>query len=162
MGKLINLKGQIIEDKWQLINDEQATFEYAVISFKRFIKSPDDFKESNLGIALEPGDNPLELEKHLHLFASIFIHFPAFTDGRGYSSAALLRERLNYEGELRATGDVLLDQLFYMQRCGFTHFCLREDQNIEHIEFYLKTFTHHYQSDALKSTLISKHRANMS
>lgn len=161
MEKLINFKGQVVENKWQLIDDEQSPFDYAVISFKRFIENPDDFKEFNLGIALEPDDNPLELKAYLNLFTAIFIHFPVFTDGRGYSSAALLRERLNYEGELRAIGDVLLDQLFYMQRCGFSHFQLRDDQNVGHIEFYLKTFTHHYQSDALNNTLISKHRANI-
>lgn len=52
-------------------------------------------------------------------FASIVVEFPAFTDGRGYSYARLLRERYGYEGELRARGDILTDQVAYFFRCGF-------------------------------------------
>jgi phosphoadenosine phosphosulfate reductase len=52
-------------------------------------------------------------------FASIAVSFPAFTDGRGYSTARLLRERFGFKGELRAVGDVLQDQIPHMQRCGF-------------------------------------------
>ena len=57
------------------------------------------------------------------------VNFPQFTDGRGYSIARLLRERYGWRGELRAIGDVLRDQLFYLSRCGFDAFALRDDQD---------------------------------
>ena len=61
----------------------------------------------------------------------ITINFPAFADGRGYSLARLLRERHAYQSEIRAVGDVLRDQLFYMKRCGFNAFAIREDRCTE-------------------------------
>jgi uncharacterized protein (DUF934 family) len=61
----------------------------------------------------------------------IAIDFPTFVDGRGYSSARLVRERLGYRGELRAVGDILRDQVFYLLRCGFDSLLLREDQDVD-------------------------------
>src|SRR5450759_4491575 len=60
----------------------------------------------------------------------INLEFPKFTDGRAYSQAFLLRRRLGFTGEIRATGDVLIDQLVQMQRSGFEAAILREDQNL--------------------------------
>lgn len=73
------------------------------------------------------------------------IDFPTFTDGRGYSIARLLRERYGYRGQIRALGDVLIDQLFYMSRCGFDAFSLREDQVVEDALRALETFSRSYQ-----------------
>ena len=67
---------------------------------------------------IEPGDDARALLPHLDRLALIDISFPAFGDGRGYSSARILREA-GYTGELRASGDVLIDQLSHMRRCGF-------------------------------------------
>ncbi|MDR3055636.1 MAG: DUF934 domain-containing protein [Zoogloeaceae bacterium] len=64
-------------------------------------------------------------------FAVIALSFPKFADGRAYSLARLLRERLAYAGEIRAVGDVLLDQLLFMWRVGFTAWALRADQNAD-------------------------------
>ena len=75
----------------------------------------------------------------------IAIDFPKFTDGRGYSIARLLRERHGYAGQIRAVGDVLIDQLFYMSRCGFNAFSLREDQIVEDALNALDTFSRSYQ-----------------
>lgn len=75
-----------------------------------------------LGVWLGPADEPAELAPDLHRLSLVAIHFPRFADGRGYSSAALLRTRHGYRGELRAIGDVGRDQLFYLKRCGFDSF----------------------------------------
>ncbi|KXS39301.1 MAG: hypothetical protein AWU55_727 [Halomonadaceae bacterium T82-2] len=75
----------------------------------------------------------------------VAIDFPKFTDGRGYSIARLLRERFGYLGEIRAVGDVLIDQLFYMSRCGFNAFSLRPDQVVEDALAALNTFSLSYQ-----------------
>jgi uncharacterized protein (DUF934 family) len=61
----------------------------------------------------------------------VALNFPEFKDGRPYSSARELRQRWRYQGEIRAVGDVLRDQLFFMKRCGFDAFLLREDQNLD-------------------------------
>lgn len=79
--------------------------------------------------------------------AAIAIDFPAFTDGRGYSIARLLRERFNYTGEVRAVGDVLVDQLDYMRRCGFTTMALRADQHPEDALRALSFISVRYQPD---------------
>lgn len=72
-----------------------------------------------LGVRLSPEDDPHALQDHLGRITLIEIHFPRYTDGRGFSQAQLLRRRLGYSGELRAVGHVLRDQLLYMHRSGF-------------------------------------------
>lgn len=81
----------------------------------------------------------------VNAFPVIGLNFPKFVDGRGYSSAALLRTRYGYRGELRAIGDVLRDQIFYLARCGFNAFALRADQNTASALAALKDFTTPYQ-----------------
>jgi uncharacterized protein (DUF934 family) len=78
----------------------------------------------------------------------IDLHFPKFTDGRAYSQAFLLRRRLGFTGELRATGDVLVDQLQLMQRSGFDSAVLRADQSLAAAERALALFADFYQGDA--------------
>ena len=72
-------------------------------------------------VRVEPGDDARALIPHLARLRLVEVNFPAFTDGRGYSSARILREA-GYAGELRAVGDVLVDQIGFMQRCGFDAF----------------------------------------
>lgn len=79
-----------------------------------------------VGIWLAPDEDPAQITDSLDAFDLIAVHFPQFTDGRGYSTARLLRERYGWKGELRATGDVQRDQLFYLARCGFDAFELNE------------------------------------
>ena len=75
------------------------------------------------------------------------LHFPAFTDGRAFSQAVQLRKRLGYSGDIRATGDVLIDQLAQMQRSGFSSAVLREDQSAEHAAKLLAHYSDFYQGD---------------
>jgi len=79
-------------------------------------------------------------------FALVAVRFPAFTDGRGFSTARLLRERYGYQGELRAIGDVFKDLLYYMQRCGFNAFAVREDKDIHEALKGLNDFCDGYQT----------------
>ena len=78
----------------------------------------------SVGVWLGPADDPAEIAADLDRLPLVAIHFPKFVDGRGYSSAALLRTRYGYRGELRAVGDVGRDQLFHLKRCGFDAFWL--------------------------------------
>ncbi len=86
---------------------------------------------ADTGVWLAPDDDPLALEGQFDRFGLVAVDFPVFRDGRGYSSAYLLRTRLKYAGELRAIGDVLRDQLNAMRRCGFDSFLVRADKNID-------------------------------
>jgi uncharacterized protein (DUF934 family) len=86
-------------------------------------------RSGRLGLLLSPPDDVLSLAQDLDQFDLIAVNFPRFSDGRGYSTARLVRDRLGWEGELRAVGDVLRDQLFLLARCGFDSFALREDQD---------------------------------
>jgi len=72
-------------------------------------------------VRLEPGDDARDLLPHLERLHLIEVNFPVFGDGRGYSAARILREA-GYQGELRAVGDVLVDQLAFLRRCGFDAF----------------------------------------
>jgi len=76
----------------------------------------------------------------------VAVHFPQFADGRGYSLGRLLRERYGWRGELRAIGDVLRDQLFYLTRCGFDAFDLREDQDLQAALSAFDDFSESYQT----------------
>ncbi|MCX7227171.1 MAG: DUF934 domain-containing protein [Burkholderiales bacterium] len=78
----------------------------------------------------------------------IDLQFPKFTDGRAYSQAFLLRRRLGFKGELRATGDVLIDQLVQMQRSGFDSAVLRADQDASAAQAQFVRFSSFYQGDA--------------
>ncbi|MEM8120240.1 DUF934 domain-containing protein, partial [Morganella morganii] len=84
-----------------------------------------------LGVWLDADEEPESIAGDLDRFQVIAVNFPAFTDGRGFSSARLLRERYGYKGEIRAIGDVLRDQLFFMRRCGFDAYAIRADRSPE-------------------------------
>lgn len=98
-------------------------------------------------VRIEPGDDTRELLPHLDRVALVEVNFPTFGDGRGYSVARILREE-GYTGELRAVGDVLVDQLAYMRRCGFDAFEPDEPLNAGDVETALGRFPHACQQAA--------------
>ncbi|WP_068638800.1 DUF934 domain-containing protein [Thauera butanivorans] len=102
-----------------------------------------------LGVWLAGSEDPFALEADLPLLQLVAVDFPKFADGRGYSIATLLRTRLGYGGELRAIGDVLRDQFFFMLRCGFSVLQPREGKyttaQLEAALASLKDFTTPYQ-----------------
>ena len=104
-------------------------------------------------VRVEPGDDARELIPHLERLALVEVNFPAFGDGRGYSSARLLREA-GYEGELRAVGDVLVDQVAYMRRCGFDAFEPDSALNEDDLETALSRWPEVYQPAADSRTPI--------
>lgn len=101
---------------------------------------------AGLGVWLASDERPEILRDDTGKFAVIAVDFPKFSDGRGYSVAWNLRTRLAYSGQLRAIGDVLRDQLFYMQRVGFDAFEPRPDRNIHDALKGLTDFSETYQS----------------
>lgn len=85
-----------------------------------------------IGLLIQPDERVEDVAGDLEYFIVIAVNFPKFVDGRGYSTASLLRQRYAYQGELRAVGDVLHDQLFYMQRVGFDSYALKDGKNAVH------------------------------
>jgi uncharacterized protein (DUF934 family) len=103
---------------------------------------------TELGVWLASNDRPEALQQDISRFAVIAVDFPKFADGRGYTIAYLLRERLGYRGELRAIGDVLRDQMFYMQRVGFDAFAVRSDKDIDGALKSLDDYSQVYQASS--------------
>jgi uncharacterized protein (DUF934 family) len=100
------------------------------------------------GVWIDSHEGPEALADDIDRLRIIAVNFPKFTDGRGYSIARLLRERYHYQGEIRAIGDVLQDQLFYMQRCGIDAYALRADKDIDKALAGLAVFSETYQAAA--------------
>ncbi len=103
-------------------------------------------QRSEIGVWFSSDEQAKELGADIQRFSVIAIDFPKFADGRGYSIAYNLRNRFGYSGELRAIGDVLRDQLFYMQRVGFNAFAVRADKNIHDALKSLSDFSEKYQT----------------
>ncbi|HEY0336251.1 MAG TPA: DUF934 domain-containing protein [Burkholderiales bacterium] len=99
-----------------------------------------------LGISLAGSDEPAGIASDLQHLQLIAVRFESFTDGRGYSIARLLRERHGWRGELRAIGDVQRDQLYYLARCGFDAFVLREGEDVETAISAFNDFSEAYQT----------------
>jgi uncharacterized protein (DUF934 family) len=101
-----------------------------------------------VGLILRGDDDPKPLVPDLERLAVVAIDFARFSDGRGYSIARLLRDRYRYRGEIRAVGDVLREQLFYLNRVGFDAFELRADQDAAAALAALQDFSEGYQASA--------------
>jgi uncharacterized protein (DUF934 family) len=98
-------------------------------------------------VRIEPGDDARQLLSSLDRLALVEVSFPSFRDGRGYSAARILREA-GYRGELRAQGDVLVDQMPFMRRCGFDSFAPQAPIDAATLERSLARYDHHYQAAA--------------
>lgn len=119
------------------------------VPLEAFLEKRDTLLARNtpLGVRLEPDDDTCRLAGDLDRLSLIEIVFPRYTDGRGYSTAQLLRRRLGYRGELRAVGHVLRDQLLYMHRSGFDAFETERAQ-IASVQDALGEFSSFYQPAA--------------
>jgi uncharacterized protein (DUF934 family) len=142
---------QVQPELWNILSEEQAATTLPAgpvvvpLATWRARRSELNARREPVGVWLKPDDEPGELAGDFATIALIAIHFPKFTDGRGYSSAVLLRTRLGYKGELRAFGDVGRDQLFYLKRCGFDSFSLPEHRDPEGAIASFDDFSLRYQ-----------------
>ena len=145
----------IVEDDWTVLrlagNDTPQSIVVlpgkVIVPLKVWLAQHDALKDrTDLGVWFESLDRPEALQQDIARFGVIAVDFPKFADGRGYTIAYLLRERLGYKGELRAIGDVLRDQMFYMQRVGFDAFAPRTDKDINQALKGLSDFSVTYQA----------------
>ena len=157
--------GRIVDDTWTSIDALEALRDVpadtAVLVPLALCKTARETlleRTGPIGVRLEPSDEPAELAADLARLALIAIHFPKFTDGRGYSIARALRERYGYRGSLRAVGDVLHDQLFYMLRCGFDSFAMKHQESIADTLAAYRVFSDGYQTSVDRPVPLFKRR----
>lgn len=119
----------------------------------------DSFLEQDdaTAVRIEPGDDARALLPHLARLQLVEVNFPVFGDGRGYSAARLLREH-GYTGEIRAVGDVLVDQIAYMRRCGFDAFAPDQSLDEADVAAALARFPEVYQPTTDDAVPIWKQR----
>lgn len=152
-----------VENTYARVADEETLPEGAItVSLKRFQTDRDALLARNtpLGVRLTSDQSPELLGQDIHRFALIELEFPKFKDGRGYSWARQLRQRLRYKGEIRAVGDVLRDQWLFMHRVGIDAFEVRPGTRIEEFHAAMAEQTVFYQpaSDRVRSVLDLRHR----
>jgi uncharacterized protein (DUF934 family) len=138
---------QLVEDDWRYAEELGEHAARAVIlSFDQWRSERDAWlvRGSRLGVVLLPEHKIEQLAPDLPHLSLVASHFPGPSEGRGYTQGRLLRERYDFQGELRAAGYVRIDQLFFLARCGFNSFELAEsDLAGAHAAF--STFTAAYQ-----------------
>lgn len=128
------------------------SFEQPAVTLDAFLN-----QSNATAVRLEPDEDARLLIPHLERLALIEIAFPKYRDGRGYSSARILREA-GYDGELRAQGDVLVDQIAFMKRCGFDSFAPESSLNQSDVDAALTRYEHVYQRAADASVPVWKLR----
>jgi len=126
--------GEVIEDSWAALTNSPAGESDSgqspandadlIVTLEQWQAADETLKKRNgrLGLRLRSDQSPAEIAQDLEHFDLVALEFPKFSDGRAYSYARLLRERHGFTGELRAVGNILRDQLFFMLRCGFDSF----------------------------------------
>lgn len=142
-GLIINNDPWIhIPDEHEL-NSDQADF--GILGFHRYLRRAEDGEPLSDGVCVGPAEDVSLLAPFVAQLRLICIDFPAFTDGRGYSHARLLRKRLSFDGELRAVGDIRVDQLLFLQRVGFDSFDCSALPDTKQLQKMMKRFAHNYQ-----------------
>ena len=147
--------GQVVDNPWSLLakdvdlstalSDQSS---HIIVPFALWQEYKDSLMESGKAVAVwvDSDDDPYELANDVIDLPLICLNFPVFRDGRAFSAAAILRERLNYQGEIRAIGDVLRDQLFYMKKCGINSFDLADAVKVEEALAGFNEFSTSYMS----------------
>ena len=160
-------KGSVALDSWTLLREASGPEILEIIEGKDLIvpmkfwnlyKTDIEHYSGNITVWLDSHEFIDEIKDHLHSFPLIALNFAVFADGRPYTAARELRQNLNYCGEIRAIGDVLRDQIFYMSQCGFDSFLLRHDQDPDSCIGALTDFKTNYQGTVPEPTPLFRRR----
>jgi len=144
--------GRVVEDRYVRVADDAPLPDRqpVLVTAQRFLADPNVLtrRDGPLGV-LWPNDRRVcELEPWLGHLALVALHFPKFRDGRAYSQARQLRERYNFRGELRATGDVLRDQFLFLVRAGFDSLEVKKPADAAAFAEVVDRFSVFYQPSA--------------
>lgn len=151
MADRIIVDGAIVDDTWYHLDDCGAIEGGDIlVSLARWQTERNALRAhpGKLGVRIPNTVDVRSLADDLQYWSAIVLTLPTFKDGRAYSQARILRDQLGYRGELRATGEVLRDQLFYMRRVGFNAFAVQAHRRIEDVLLGLADFTVTYQPAA--------------
>jgi len=144
--------GAFAQDDFALLADDAPLPEDggALVSLARFQKERDSLLARNapIGVKLQASESPELLGVDVNRLSLIALEFPRFRDGRAFSWARMLRTRLGYQGEVRAVGDFLYDQINYQHRVGFDAWSVPDDFTIEQFHRALQEMTDVYQPSA--------------
>ncbi|MCO6185896.1 DUF934 domain-containing protein [Rhizobium sp. L1K21] len=155
MTKIWKESGFVEGDNWVVETDEVSASEgeRALLGLPQFIEKAENSNDVGLGVLIRPADDVRELMPFIDRIALVAVDFPAFNDGRAFGHASLLRERLQYKGEIRAIGDVLIDQIPLMLRCGIDSFAVKNETALKRLEEgRLPGISRHYQPAAGRET----------
>ncbi len=149
MAKIID-KDAVVEDSWQLLAKDftgPLPSGDLLLPLNYWLDNRDTAAahDGKIGLWIDSDEEVEGLADDANQFPVIAVNFPAFTDGRGFSTGRLLRERYGFQGQLRAVGQVIRDQLFFLRRCGFDAFQLREGYDLEDALNSLCDFSVRYQ-----------------
>jgi uncharacterized protein (DUF934 family) len=139
---------QVINNSWSYITDDaELTTGDKVVSLARWQQDKQKLLDSgNCGIRITPADSLDDIIADLGKINLIELDFPEFADGRLFSKAWLLRARYQYQGEIRAIGNFMPDQVFYLARVGVNAFCPEKPEELSQVLACLNDFTVFYQS----------------
>jgi len=141
---------------------EQLPEGAVIVSLEQWREHKDALAGREVGVRLLSDQHPESIADDLEHFSVIALDFPTYRDGRAYSYARILRDRYGYKGELRAVGDVLLEQLHYMHRIGFDSFDVAGDQPLEDWQAADADFNNWYQPTNDGRTTIRDRRNSQS
>ena len=154
--------GRPAEDSFQRIADDAPIPDDApvLLSAARLLAEAAALtgRAAPVGVLWPNNKDVEDLAPHLGHVAVVALNFPSFRDGRAYSQARLLRQRYDYRGELRATGQVLRDQFLFMLRAGFTAFEIVKDADAEHFAEAVQRYTRFYQQSVDRRPVIAQQR----
>jgi uncharacterized protein (DUF934 family) len=152
--------GQHDAHDWMFAGDEALPESGAVIvPFARIDEALAKNSLSAVAVRISPGEDVRLLKDHLPRLALVELAFPAYRDGRNYSSARILRDQLGYSGEIKAIGDVLADQLHFMRRCGIDTLELHPSVKPETAQRALARFKDVYQNASDDRPAVWKRRS---
>jgi uncharacterized protein (DUF934 family) len=139
---------QIVDDSWSYVTDDAELKEGDIsVSLARWKKDKQQLLKANgkIGVRIGPADSVEDIAADLKDIQLIELDFPAFADGRIFSHAWLIRGRYNYQGEIRATGHFMRDQVYYLSRVGVNAFNLEKTEDLPVALSNLSDFSVNYQ-----------------
>lgn len=149
----LSKNGELLADNWQVLAKDAtpAANELGagnwLVHINWYLQNQEALADaSNVSVWLDSDDEAASVADLVNRLPVIGVNFPVFTDGRGFSIGRTIRERYKFAGELRAIGNFMQDQLFYLKRCGFDAFVISDAANVESMAQSLRDFSDFYQA----------------
>ena len=148
MAQLLK-EGQVIDNSWTTVLEDAGDLPSGdiLLPLQRWLQQDSNLSkhQGSVGVWIDGNEEIESVAEQLVSAPVVAIRFPKFVDGRGFSVARLLRERYQYQGEIRAIGEIIRDQLYLLQRCGFNAFEFGAEVNLAEASKSLADFSDAYQ-----------------